>query len=65
LCYKEEVAFCNVWKKYPGTADSNFRLLQGFRGLFKLETFKFHEASNSHKNAVTWTWPEITRKTHL
>jgi hypothetical protein len=31
LCYKEEAAFCNVCKKkYPGAADSNSRLLQGF-----------------------------------
>jgi hypothetical protein len=46
---EEEVAFFYVCKRYPGTADSNSRLLQGFRGPFKVETFKFHEASNSHK----------------
>jgi hypothetical protein len=36
-------------KKYPGVADSNSRLLHGLLGPFKVETFKFHEASNSHK----------------
>jgi hypothetical protein len=36
-------------KKYPGAADSISKLLQGFQGPFKVKTFKFHEASNSHK----------------
>lgn len=48
LRYDEGIAKCEVCNNFPNIADSSSKVVTGYSGPFKLETFKKHEKSYTH-----------------
>ncbi|XP_070587501.1 zinc finger protein 862-like [Erythrolamprus reginae] len=49
------IAICEICASFPGIADQASRIVKGFSGPFKLETFKKHAKSLQHLNCVEAT----------
>lgn len=50
---EQTALFCTVCREYPAVGDKRSRLIEGYRGPFKVETLKYHAKSKAHVVCVS------------
>lgn len=45
---EQTALFCAICREYPSVRDKRSRLIEGYRGPFKVETLKYHAKSKAH-----------------